>query len=220
MQNNSPVEKLIVPGSQKLYVIFGGIAAGLNMPPFEFYKSAQILNENKLFLRDLHQCWYHKGLDGISTDIDSTAIYLENEIGALQPNELFFIGNSMGGYAAMLFSTLIGYGNAIAFAPQTFISPCQRIKYRDFRWAKQIFKTYSSNGFKSRFWDLKVLLEKQKKDQVFSIYVSSVYRLDRIHAEHLEKIPGVKVYKIDSDSHSIVKILRDNGELPKILSKV
>ena len=93
MQSNSPVEKLLVQGSQKLYVIFGGIAAGLNMPPFEFYKSAQILNENKLFLRDLHQCWYHKGLDGISTDIDSTAVYIENEINALQPNELFFIGN-------------------------------------------------------------------------------------------------------------------------------
>lgn len=220
MQNNSSVEKILVAGSQKLYIIFGGIAAGLNMPPFEFYNAAQILNDNKLFVRDFHQCWYHKGLDGISHNIESTAVYLQKEIKAIDPKKLCFVGNSMGGYAAMLFSTLIGYGNAIAFAPQTFISPCQRIKYRDFRWAKQIFKTYYSSGFKNRFWDLKILLEKQKKDQVFSIYVSSVYRLDQIHAEHLEKIPGVKVYKIESDSHSIVKILRDKGELPKILSKV
>lgn len=66
MTKKTSVEKIVISGSKKLYVIFGGIAAGLNMPPFEFFKSAQILNENKLFLRDLHQCWYHKSLDGIS----------------------------------------------------------------------------------------------------------------------------------------------------------
>ena len=203
MQNNSSVEKLLVAGSQKLYVIFGGIAAGLNMPPFEFYNAAQIINENKLFVRDFHQCWYHKGLDGISHNIDSTAIYLQKEIKAIDPKKLCFIGNSMGGYAAMLFSALIGYGNAIAFAPQTFLSPRLRIKNRDHRWAKQIFNTYYSSRFNSKYWDLKSLLMDQKKDQTFSIYVSSTYRLDQIHAEHLENIPGVNVFKIDSDSHSL-----------------
>lgn len=189
------------------------------MPPFEFYKSAQILNENKLFVRDFHQCWYHRGLDGISQNIDSTAKYLQKEIKAIDPKFLCFVGNSMGGYAAMLFSTLLGYGNAIAFAPQTFIAPALRLKHHDHRWARQILSTYFFSRLNGKYWDLFPLLNQQKKEQIFSIYVSGVYRLDRIHAEHLETIPGVNVIKINSDSHSIVKILRDNGELPGILSK-
>jgi hypothetical protein len=38
MTKKTSVEKIVISGSKKLYVIFGGIAAGLNMPPFEFFK--------------------------------------------------------------------------------------------------------------------------------------------------------------------------------------
>lgn len=74
------VEKLLVHGSSNLYIFFGGIAAGIAVPQFEFYNSAQILEENKIFVRDFDQCWYHNGLQNISENIVSSAEYLKQEI--------------------------------------------------------------------------------------------------------------------------------------------
>ncbi len=101
------------------------------MPPFEFYKASGIIDESRMFLRDFSQSWYHAGLLNISSDIDSTAIYIESAISENKPEKIFFVGNSMGGYAAMLFSSLIGKGEVIAFAPQTFICSELRERYKD-----------------------------------------------------------------------------------------
>ena len=37
----------LVPASRSLYLVFGGIAAGIGMPPFEFYRSSAILGESR-----------------------------------------------------------------------------------------------------------------------------------------------------------------------------
>ena len=188
------------------------------MPPFEFYNYAQILNENKIFVRDLAQCWYHDGIYGISKDIDSTVKYIEKEIQYLYKDKVFFVGNSMGGYAAILFSTLIGIGEAIAFAPQTFISPILRLKYADIRWQKQIIKTYKRSLFKKKVWDLRPLLLRIKRNYKISIFVSKNDRLDNIHAERLKNIPDVTIYQVEGGGHGVVKILRDRCQLPTIMS--
>ncbi len=80
------------------------------MPPFEFYKASGIINENKIFFKDFYQRWYHAGLAGISKDIDSTALYIENAINEIDPEKTYFVGNSMCGYAAILFHALLGKG--------------------------------------------------------------------------------------------------------------
>lgn len=62
MEKVSALEKVWKSGSDSLYLFFGGIQAGIAMPPFEFYQASGIFNENKLFLRDFAQSWYHAGL--------------------------------------------------------------------------------------------------------------------------------------------------------------
>jgi len=47
MDSKSSVERLLVSGSRKLYFFFGGIQAGIAMPPFEFYNASGIVNETK-----------------------------------------------------------------------------------------------------------------------------------------------------------------------------
>lgn len=215
---NKSIEREISPNSSNLYFIFGGIAAGIAMPPFEFYHSSKIINENKIFIRDLKQCWYHSGLSGISNDIPSTARFISKEIQRYNPKRVFFVGNSMGGYAAILFTALIGYGNAIAFAPQTFINPILRLKYNDNRWAKQIFNTYKCSLFKKKAWDLKPFLLKCNNNQKISIFVAKDHQLDYIHAQHLRHSNAVKIYDFKSGGHEIVKVLRNSGKLASIMS--
>lgn len=213
-----PIEIELSKNGENLYIFFGGIAAEIAMPPFEFYNSSKILDENKIFIRDFSQCWYQNGLPGISEDIRSTAMHIESLIEEVKPQKIFLVGNSMGGYAAILFSSLIRQGEAIAFAPQTFISPILRFIHNDFRWKKQIFGTYRKSIFKNKIWNLKPLLLRSKPKQKITIFVSEDNKLDCIHALRLKNVPNVNVCQIKGGGHGVVKVLRDKGELAAIMS--
>lgn len=153
------IREELTPGSKKLYFMFGGIAAGLAMPPFEFYSSAKIIEENKIFLRDFSQAWYQNGLPGVGHTFYSVGDFIEQKIAELEPEEVFFVGNSMGGYAAILFASLVGKGTAIAFAPQTFVSPLKRLRHREQRWSKQVNKMHLRTALKPHVWDLEAWLK-------------------------------------------------------------
>ena len=215
---NKPITIQMSNNGKNLYIFFGGIAAGIAMPVFEFYNASKIIDDHKVFLRDFSQCWYQGGLPSISKDIYSTAKYLRSQIDDIKPEKVYFVGNSMGGYAAILFANLIGVGEAIAFAPQTFISPLLRLKYRDKRWKKQILNTYIRSFFKRKAWNLRPLLMNSNKINKISIFVSKLDKLDCIHANHISDIEGVKIYEFEDGGHSIVKLLRDEGKLPAIMS--
>lgn len=217
MIENKPVEVALSPNASSLYIFFGGIAGAIGLPPFEFYNSSKILDEHKIFVRDFAQSWYQHGLPGLSHDIYSTAGYLQTHIDNLKPARIFFVGNSMGAYGAMLVNEILGYGETIAFAPQTFISPILRLRHRDYRWGKQIFSTYRKSLFKKHIWDIKPVLLRQRKNRKLSIFVSKSSRLDLIHATHIKDIPGVHIYPFEDGGHRLVKLLRDKGVLPAIM---
>ncbi len=217
MREYKSVETLICNGSKVLYFFFGGIHASIAMPPFEFYKASEIIEENKIFLRDFDQSWYHAGLKDKSINIDTTAMYIENTINNIRPEKVFFVGNSMGGYAAILFSSLIGKGEAIAFAPQTFISSDLRKKYNDTRWPQQIAKTLALSTTKKEVHDLRSFLSRQKSNNRISIFVARDDVLDLNHAVHVKDCPGVDIFEFDTGGHSLVRELRDKGKLPQIM---
>ncbi len=214
----SSIEEMLSPESPNLYFFFGGIASGIVMPPFEFYQSSKITNDSKIFFRDLSQTWYQNGLPELGHSILSIQEYIEQMISAQKPEKIYFIGNSMGGYAAILFSALIGKGTAIAFAPQTFISPYLRFKYHDHRWKDNIAHTYKTSFFKKKSWDLKKLLLKKKGHQKIHIFVSRDDTLDLIHARHLANLPCVSLFEFRQGGHGVVKYLKDIGKLPEIMS--
>jgi hypothetical protein len=218
MNIDQPVDLHLTSGSERLYIFFGGISTGIAMPPFEFYNSAKILKYSKIFIRDFEQSWYHAGLRGIGSDLHSTCDYLRSVIQGARPSRCVFVGNSMGGYAAILFHTLIGIGEAIAFAPQTFISPLLRWRYRDRRWKAQILRTYRISLLRDRAWDLKPLMMRADSALKVAIYVSTDDAMDYLHATHLKDVPGVRIFERSGGGHGVVKLLRNNGELPTIMS--
>lgn len=207
-----------VPGATTLYVFFGGIAAGIVIPPFEFYRAARILDGHRLFLRDFAQCWYQVGLVGISRDIPSTVAYLRDRIAELAPARTVLVGNSMGGFAALLFAGLLGNVEAIAFAPQTFVSPWLRWKYRDERWAHQIRRTWRQSFLRAHCWDLRACLAASKGVRA-ALYVSPADRLDYAHAGHVAALSCVTLHEVAEGGHDVVKTLRDAGALPAIMAR-
>lgn len=216
-KDKSPVLKKYVEESNKLYLIFGGISAGLGMVPFEFYKTAKIVDENKIFFRDFSQSWYQNGLPGVGGNVFEVASYIRETIYGLQPEEIYFVGNSMGGFAALLFASLVGKGKAVAFAPQSFISPMLRYRHLDNRWQKQILQTYLKTCFKKHIWDLNKWLATSTNDLRADIFVSKRHRLDYLHANRLRGAKEINIYEYEVGGHALVKYLRDEGHLPDIL---
>jgi hypothetical protein len=61
---NVPLSFDLGSDSTTLLVAFGGMAGQLGMPPFEFFKATGGIPVKRLFVRDLHQAWYHRGIPG------------------------------------------------------------------------------------------------------------------------------------------------------------
>lgn len=208
--------------SNMLYIFFGGINARIGMPPFEFYNSAKIIDENKVFVRDFSQSWYQSGLKGTSINIQETVKCIETIVHEIQPEHIFFVGNSMGGFAAIMFSELTNLGgistSVIAFSPQTFISFKLRRRYSDRRWRKQITKMYIKNIFnRNMVLDLAPLLISNNLKRNIQIYIGKDDALDVAHANHIEVYKGIKIHALESGGHNVIKQLRDSGQLHKIM---
>lgn len=116
-------KKIIRKKPKNLIICFGGMGMAMGgILPFEFlnYLSKKYTENTDLyFYIDKNQCWYHKGINGISKNIDETVSYLNNMIKNTYYKKIIFMGVSAGGYASILFGSLCNISNVIAFIPIT-----------------------------------------------------------------------------------------------------
>jgi hypothetical protein len=117
----SVIEKL--NNSKILICCFGGMALKLGgIIPFEFLNYLSNTYNNKydlLFYIDKNQCCYHKGIDGITNNIEETVLYLNNKISKRKYKTVIFMGVSAGGYASILFGSLCDNINyVVSFIPK------------------------------------------------------------------------------------------------------
>jgi len=201
-----------------LIIAFGGIVGGMEIPPFEFFNITSGLCVNKIYLRDLKQSWYHSGLSGVTTNIDETVCFLKKKITACRPSKVVVVGNSMGGYASILFGVLLKADIVHSFSPQSFINKFSRILCWDRRWRAQIAAIYCL-GNSRRFLDLKEILKSTDITGEVHVYYSAKNRLDKKHAERLAFSNKVELHTFVGKDHALVKLLRDSGELENILLK-
>lgn len=204
-------------GSRSVMIAFGGIKLGLGMPTFEFFQLARGMPAHKLFFRDVHQAWYHRGLPGVGARIDEIAAFIRAEITSMGATRVAVFGNSMGGYAALLFGALVNAHEVHVFAPQTFLSPWSLIRRRDFRWKRDIWRVYFSAD-RSAYLDLREALRSATATQ-FHVHYSAKNKLDAVHARHLSGISNVHLHDHPEGGHRVVKALRDNGTLQEIVRR-
>lgn len=193
-----------------LLIAFGGMAGALGVPPFEFFKLTKDLEINKIFLRDLNQVWYHAGIQGITKNIDDTASYVKRLIRKSKITKIYVFGGSMGGYAAILFGTLIDSDVIHAFAPQTCLHNDEIIG------SKNRLK-HLHNNFSKKYFDLKKIIESSCSNCLYNIYYDSNVEADKKHAEHIEYSRNVTLHQINEGGHNLIKILRDSGRLQGII---
>lgn len=180
--------------SQQLIVSFGGSMKKFGgIPPFEFlnFLTSFFQNPDKLFVVDHYSERYHKGIQGVSHDIESTATFLKEII---KPYEsTIFLGVSAGGYAAILFGSLLEVDHVIAFTPPSLIHKGD-VRYTDL--CPHINETTQ----------YRVLGDLSVEDIGSSHHISQVRRLH-----------GFPNIVVEERSKVLLVNMRDSGELYEIL---
>lgn len=93
-----------------------------NSLPFYMFNSLTndtTINANIIFVRDVEQCWYLTGYDNNNTHVDflnDLKLILDTNF---KNNKIITVGQSAGGFAALLFGSLLTVNNIIVFNPQT-----------------------------------------------------------------------------------------------------
>lgn len=208
----------LIPGDNPTttLVVFGGIAGGFDLPPFEFRRITDKLAVNKVFLRDTEQGWYQTQIN-VGPFANLVPEQAETVQSWLATTRTVFAGNSMGGFAAILFGSLLSADRILAFAPQTFVSPWLRLRHRDNRWMRQILRMYVRHGWLCDSYDLRTVLLKKPTTGRVDIFFGEKSRHDKIHAARLSDLPGVSSTSVEGARHGAVKQLRERGELERIL---
>ena len=177
------------------------------IPRFEFVKTMEktFPSLDVHFYVDFNICWYAKGLDGITSNIDETVEYLRTK----KHKKNIFLGNSAGGYAAILFGSLLEVDRVIAFHPQSNLT------------------TIPGEASKHRHVDRKYMKLDQYINDItdYRIYGCDKGGLDHPndqvhHSRQLDFLtdlgkPNISRFLLKE----MLKKIRDSGELTKILEE-
>jgi hypothetical protein len=206
--------------SPTLLIAFGGLRGKMGVLPFEFFRATGDISVKRLFVRDLRQAWYHRGIPGHGTTLLEVAQALE-ELLARQPVErLVVAGNSAGGYAALVFGTLLGADAALCFAPQTTLDLGDLARIGDDRWDEYLRPLAEAGALDENWVDLaRALPGARRADTRYRVFFDDSLLVDRAHAERLAGIDGVTLYRFGHGRHHLVKSLRDNGVLQRLLRR-
>lgn len=120
---------LFIPkkSSDKLLIIFSGFGAPGKPAVFNYVRSLQTINANRLYILDDFgfdkRGAYYLGKED-DFFIEEAVLNLINEISVknnIKKENIVVSGSSKGGYAALYFGLKYGYGEVLAGAPQTLL---------------------------------------------------------------------------------------------------
>lgn len=204
-------QELFVQGTDtkdSVIVTFGGRNNDVaGVPPYEFVRTLnKILPEiDQYYYIDGHQCWYHKGIIGISNNIPESVEYLKSKFSKYK--NVYFVGCSAGGYAAILFGSLCEVTKVIAFKPQTHLNDPST-------YTRGQYTFYAEKD--ERYMEIKQYMNEKTK---YILYCGSSESGNH-HCDMCHRVADVGDVEINVKSGKLeLKDMRDSGELSSLFLK-
>jgi pimeloyl-ACP methyl ester carboxylesterase len=206
--------------SRTLLLAVGGMNLADRELVFEFLSVTETFPVKRLFVRDPRQAWYHCGMPRHGWTLVSVAASLRSLIAEHDVDRLVVVGSSAGGYAALVFGTLLGADTVLCFSPQTVLDLEILADMDDHRW-DPLLGPLNRAGMLDPCWtDLQRALPIARfTDTRYEVYFDNSLHDDRLHAERLLGIEGVRLYRLGRGGHRVVRMLRDSGALERILTR-
>jgi len=206
--------------SETLLIAFGGMNQRIGIPPFEFFAAAGDIPVKRVFVRDLNQAWYHRGVPGGGTDLMSVHELLAAIVAGQPVTRLVTAGGSAGGYAALVFGTLLGADTVLSFSPQSILDLDELARMGDHRWDDHLRPLVAREELDVRWADLATALPPARRAGTrYEVFCDESLRTDWLHVERIAHVPGLRVYRFGRGSHSLIRELRDRGALNTILRR-
>jgi hypothetical protein len=199
-----------LPGSStRLVLVFISIRyEALHPEVLEFRGIASDNGRNHvLFINDRERSWY-----SAPGQRDRIAKLVRRFAASHGIEEIWSIGNSLGGHGAILFCDLLPISKAVAFVPQLLMTP--EVLARP-NWAN--FVAPIRDGVER---DLIPIMA--AADCRFHIVTGDRFADDLLHMGHLRRTlpdaPKVRIVTAPGQSHYVAKWLKEQGQLAKLVT--
>jgi len=175
--------------SQIFFVYAGGAGMVEGMGPMAFLQKSGISDRNFAFVRDPHLVYFDKGVSDEIADLDAVIDWHHAHLAA-NPHvtEVYCLGNSFGGWAALFFGYMLAAKKVWSLAPAG-------------SWGLDL---------------LKDLMDESNGVTQYDIYYSVDEPKDKRFAEALQNYPGVTLIRRDEHGHLMIRGLLKSGELPTL----
>lgn len=212
------------PNSSVLFTSFSGIEF-IRLPSFRWGPSFSLYPVNSLLVRDVRQLYYQAGVPGGGETAASLGDFLRQYVVERAYRAVLSIGHSSGGYAAILFGTIMGADVVHAFSPHTRL-PARSLTQtwrtlfeRRSREAKTQFRIRYDRRLDRQHYDLRDILTQNPNHPTIHIYYGTRHPRDSFNAERLADLPNVILHPYDTADHHVVRMLADDGTLVGILDE-
>ncbi|OAP39192.1 tetratricopeptide repeat protein [Sinorhizobium americanum] len=159
---------------------------------------------NAIFIRDPGKSWYNGAIPGLSGNANELLDLLRAHCAKFDLSRVTVAGTSMGGYAAILFGTLLGAGRVVAIGPQIVLdknlprSPSAPVKYSDLA---------------------PVIVGKHERTAI-DIWYGFESALDLYNALLVPQIDGVRTFGVRGAMHNVLAKFKRTNELRRFFSHI
>lgn len=207
-------------------VITFGFADWTALPRFDFIGRLRKLMAatgqplNLIAVRDTANFWYQHGVTGLGRDVDEVAASLRGLITDLRPASIHMVGQSMGGYAAILFGALLGVDQVLAFGPLSYLRDDWARRDGDARWIG-VMESLRRHPPARIYDDLPALLTTRPVPVRIILGTGAEadgsVNSDAIHARRFSGLAGVTIKCEEHAPHAVVQWLIDTAQLDDLL---
>ncbi|MTI38282.1 hypothetical protein [Fulvivirga lutimaris] len=198
--------------SDTLVISFAGLGDN-----FQFKNMFRDQGFKKIYVRDLKHHWYLNSIYQVGDNIEETVSFFKSVIDLEKIEKVVTIGSSAGGFAAILYGSLLKVDQIIAFSPQTFMDSFHRLIYYDTRWKDRKKEIYRIKGLEKKYLDLRKISSDYKGELV--LFYDKGHRLDNIHASRI-KCENMRLFNDLGAGHNLVSKLKKDNRLEYYLNLV
>jgi len=187
------------PNARKVVVIFTGAAHQFGAPLRVIHQWFRRLDASLVYVFDMDWTYYLGPVRGLGGNLDETAAALRAIVAELGGTSCYCVGNSGGGFGALLFALRLQARRTLAFSPPTAIRE-------------------SLEGVRRKGVVLDGLVSARNEVELREFYLASANPPPaRIHfpgsnlhdtaeAENLAGLPGIELQPIDETNHNLIPL--------------